>query len=201
MLGTAFALNVFSYSATVVFVPLWARDILDSPEALGLTLGTFAAGALVGTLVFGILAKRLPQYQTFLLGALLAGAPRLFVLGISSNLPLVLAVSLIGGFGLAAVNPILGVAMYERIPDRLQTRVIGLCTTVTFTGVPIGALLGGAAVNALGLRTTLLWAASLCLLVNLAPLVGQRNVSLSPHEPITVPAAAAAVVAPPAQPT
>jgi MFS family permease len=201
MLGTAFALNVFSYSATVVFVPLWARDILDSPEALGLTLGTFAAGALAGTLVFGILAKRLPQYQTFLLGALLAGAPRLFVLGISSNLPLVLAVSLIGGFGLAAVNPILGVAMYERIPDRLQTRVIGLCTTVTFTGVPIGALLGGAAVNAFGLRTTLLWAASLCLLVNLAPLVGQRNVSLSPDEPKPVPAAAAAAVAPPAQPT
>lgn len=180
MLVTVFALNVFSYSATVVFVPIWARDILNSPEALGLTLGTFAAGALAGTLVFGILAKRLPQYQTFLLGALLAGAPRLFVLGISSNLPLVLAVSLVGGFGLASVNPILGVAMYERIPDRLQTRVIGLCTTVSFTGVPIGALLGGWAVNEFGLRTALLWAAALCLLVNLAPLLGQRHVSLTP---------------------
>jgi predicted MFS family arabinose efflux permease len=185
MLVTVFALNVFSYSATVVFVPIWARDILDSPEALGLTLGTFAAGALIGTLVFGILAKRLPQYQTFLLGALLAGAPRLFVLAVSSNLALVLAVSLVGGFGLASVNPILGVAMYERIPDRLQTRVIGLCTTVSFTGVPIGALLGGWAVNEFGLRTALLWAASLCLLVNLAPLLGQRHVSLTPAPAVT----------------
>jgi predicted MFS family arabinose efflux permease len=191
MLVTVFALNVFSYSATVVFVPIWARDILDSPEALGLTLGTFAAGALIGTLVFGILARRLPQYQTFLLGALLAGAPRLFVLAISSNLPLVLAVSLVGGFGLASVNPILGVAMYERIPDRLQTRVIGLCTTVAFTGVPIGALVGGWAVNEFGLRTALLWAASLCLLVNLGALVGQRNVSLT-AAPDGAPAAAAA---------
>ena len=152
MLVTVFALNVFSNSATVIFVPVWARDVLHSPEALGLALGTFAAGALAGTLVFSILAKRLPRYSTFLVGALIAGAPRLFVLGISSNLALVLVVSLIGGFGLASVNPILGVAMYERIPDRLQTRVIGLCTTVAFTGVPIGALAGGWAVNALGLR-------------------------------------------------
>jgi MFS family permease len=164
----------------VIFVPVWARDVLHSPEALGLTLGTFAAGALVGTLVFGILAKRLPHYSTFVVGALIAGAPRLFVLAISSNLALVLAVSLVGGFGLAAVNPILGAAMYERIPDRLQTRVIGLCTTIAFIGVPIGALLGGWAVNAFGLRTALLWAAAMCLLVNLIPLLGQRALSLRP---------------------
>jgi predicted MFS family arabinose efflux permease len=180
MLVTVFALNAFSNSATVIFVPVWARDVLHSPEALGLTLGTFAAGALAGTLVFGILAKRLPHYSTFMVGALIAGAPRLFVLGISSNLALVLAVSMIGGFGLAAVNPILGAAMYERIPDRLQTRVIGLCTTIAFIGVPIGALLGGWAVNAFALRTALLWAATLCLLVNLIPLLAQRGLSLRP---------------------
>ncbi|MFL6164368.1 MAG: MFS transporter [Jatrophihabitantaceae bacterium] len=179
MLVTVFALNALSYSATVVFLPVWARDVLHSPEALGLALGTFAAGALAGTLVFGVLAKRLPRYPTFLLGALLAGAPRLFTLGVSSNLPLVLVVSLVGGFGLAAVNPILGVAMYERIPDRLQARVIGLCTTIAFTGVPIGGLLGGWAVSVFGLRPTLLAAAALCLALNLAPLLGQRRLSLS----------------------
>jgi predicted MFS family arabinose efflux permease len=183
MLTTVFALNVFSNAANVVFLPVWADKVLHSPEALGLTLGVFAAGALLGTLVLGVLASRLPQYLTFLLGALIAGAPRLLVLGLTSNLPLVLVVSLISGFGLASVNPILGVAMYERIPERLQARVIGLCATVCFAGVPIGTFFGGWSVSAFGLRSTLIGAAIGCLLFNLVPLLGRHDLSVT-AEPV-----------------
>jgi predicted MFS family arabinose efflux permease len=179
MLGTVFALNLFANAATLVFIPIWARDVLHSPEALGLALGAFAGGALLGTLAFTIVAERLPQYSTFLLGALISGAPRLFAVGLSSSLAVVLVVSVLAGFGIAAVNPILGTAMYERVPDALQTRVIGLCTTVSFTGVPIGALAGGWAVAEFGLHRSLLGAAVLCLAVNLVPLLGRRSVSLS----------------------
>lgn len=183
MLTTVFALNAFSYAANVVFLPVWADEVLHSPEALGLTLGVFAAGTLLGTLVLGVLAPRLPQYLTFLLGALIAGAPRLFVLGLTSNLPLVLVVSFIGGFGLASVNPILGVAMYERIPERLQARVIGLCTTVCFIGLPVGTFFGGWSVSAFGLHATLIGAAVGCLLFNVAPLLGRRDLSVT-AEPV-----------------
>jgi predicted MFS family arabinose efflux permease len=186
MLTTVFALNAFSYAANVVFLPVWADKVLHSPEALGLTLGMFAAGTLLGTLVLGVLAPRLPQYLTFLLGALIAGAPRLLVLGLTSHLPLVLVVSFIGGFGLAAVNPILGVAMYERIPERLQARVIGLCTTVCFAGLPIGTFFGGWSVSVFGLRSTLIGAAIGCLLLNVAPLLGRRDLSLAAQPAPTV---------------
>jgi len=176
MLATVFALNIFANAANVVFVPVWAREVLHSPEALGLTLGAFAAGALAGTLVFGMVGKRLPRYPTFLVGALVSGAPRLLALGVSSSLAVVLAVTVVGGFGVASVNPLLGVAMYERIPDALQARVIGLCTTIAFTGIPIGALLGGWAVSGFGLRTALLGASGACLVVTLAPLLNRRGV-------------------------
>jgi predicted MFS family arabinose efflux permease len=179
MLATIFAINIFANAATLVFIPVWAREVLHSPEALGLTLGSFAAGALVGTAVFTVLAERLPQYPVFLLGALISCAPRLFVIGLSNSLPLVMAVSLIAGLGIASVNPILGAAMYERVPDALQTRVIGLCTTVSFTGIPIGALAGGWAVTRFGLHSTLIGAGLACLLINLAPLLGQRRISLA----------------------
>ena len=185
MLAVVFVLNVFSNAANVVFLPVWADQVLHSPEALGLTLGVFAAGTLAGTLVLGILASRLPQYLTFLLGALVAGAPRLFALGLTSNLPVVLVVSLLGGFGLASINPILGVAMYERIPDRLQARVIGLCTTVCFAGLPIGTFFGGWSVSGFGLRTTLIGSAACCLLLTVAPLLGRRDVSLTPQPVMT----------------
>lgn len=183
MLGSVFMLNLFANAATLVFIPVWARDVLHSPEALGLALGAFAGGALLGTLVFTMVAERVPQYPAFLLGALISGAPRLFAVGLSSTLPLVLAVSVLAGFGIASVNPILGVAMYERVPDALQNRVIGLCTTVSFTGIPIGALIGGWTVAEFGLRPSLLVAGVLCLVVNLVPLLGARRVSLAPAAP------------------
>jgi len=142
LLGVVFALNVFSSAATMVFIPVWAREVLHSPEALGLALGAFAGGALVGTLLFTVLAERLPQYPAFVVGGLISSVPRLLVLALSDTLSVVIAVSVLAGLGIACVNPILGAAMYQRVPDALQTRVIGLCTTVCFTGVPIGALAG-----------------------------------------------------------
>ena len=180
MLTTVFFLNFFANAATLVFLPLWAKDVLHSPEALGLALGVFAAGALIGTVLFTLVSEKLPQYPAFLVGALVSGAPRLFAVGWSSNEAVVLVVSAISGFAIASVNPILGVAMYERIPDALQTRVIGLCTTVCFLGIPIGAVIGGWSVGAFGLRPTLMGAGVLCLLVNLVPFVDRRPVELKP---------------------
>jgi len=187
MLATVFFLNFFANAATVVFIPLWARDVLHSPEALGLTLGAFAAGALGGTIGFTRLAPRLRQYPAFLIGALVSCAPRLFVLSWSSSLPLVLAVSLSAGIGLAAVNPVLGVAMYERIPDALQTRVIGLSTTLAFLGIPIGAVIGGWAVSGFGLRPSLLGAAGLSLLIGLVPFAALGAVDLPAPQPRVAP--------------
>jgi MFS family permease len=162
----------------VVFLPVWARDVLHSPEALGLALGAFAGGALVGTFVFTVLAERLPQYPAFVVGGLISCVPRLLVLALSDTLSVVIAISVLAGLGIACVNPILGAAMFQRVPDALQTRVIGLCTTVCFTGAPIGALAGGWAVTGLGLRGALLGAVLLCVAVLTGPLLAQRRVEL-----------------------
>ncbi|MEO6699933.1 MAG: MFS transporter [Jatrophihabitantaceae bacterium] len=178
MLATTFMINFFGNAATTVFIPVWARDVLHSPEALGFTLGAYAAGALAGTVIFTVLADRVPRYRVFLIGALISCAPRLLVVGLSSNLALVMLVSVIAGLGIASVNPILGAAMYERVPDGLQTRVIGLCTTVSFMGIPIGALIGGWAVTRFGLHSTLITAAVICLVINSVPLLDQRRITL-----------------------
>lgn len=179
MLSVVFALNVFASAATAVFIPVWARDVLHSPQALGLTLGAYAGGALAGAVLFSMLAERLPQYPTFVVGGLVSCVPRLLVLALSDTLPTVIVVSIIAGVGIASVNPILGAAMFQRVPDALQTRVIGLCTTVCFTGVPIGALSAGWAVSQLGLHNALLAAVALCVAVLTGPLLTQRRVRLN----------------------
>jgi MFS family permease len=178
MLVVVFALNVFATAATVVFIPVWARDVLHSPQGFGATLGAYAGGALVGTVLFTMLAERLPQYPAFVIGGLVSCVPRLLVLALSDSLLVVIAVNVLAGVGISSVNPILGAALYQRVPDDLQTRVIGLCGTVCFLGVPIGALASGWAVTRVGLHTALLGAVALCLAVLAGPLLSRRRMRL-----------------------
>jgi MFS family permease len=181
MFGVVFALNVFSNASTAVFVPLWVADVLRSPAGLGLILGAFSAGALLGNVTFTVLGPRVPRHLAFVVGAAVSGAPRLFALGVSDDLPVVLAVAFGSGIGIAAVNPILGVALYERVPVDLQTRVIGIAGAVAFAGLPLGALLAGWAATEFGLRPALLGAAAVCLAVTLIPLLTPRPADQPTH--------------------
>lgn len=171
MIVMLFALNMFNQASIAVFIPLWVDEVLHTPEALGLVLGTFAAGAVLGAVVFTAISPKLPMYQTFMLGAVLAGAPRLMVLGLTHEVVVVCVVTFLSGVAMAAVNPVVGAMLYERVPPELQTRAFGVCTAITFTGIPIGGVLGGLAVTGLGVDTAILVAGVLCLLATAAPWV------------------------------
>jgi len=162
MIVMLFVLNLFNQTLVAAFIPLWVDENTHTPAALGLLFGAFAAGAVLGSIVFTVLAKRLRMYQTFMLGAALAGAPRLLILGASQDLVLVCAVTFVSGLAMAAVNPVAGAMLYERIPPEVQTRAFGVCMAITFTAVPIGGVLGGLAVAGFGLTPAILVAGVLC---------------------------------------
>ncbi|GIG61193.1 putative drug antiporter protein precursor [Longispora fulva] len=177
-----FASNLFTQAAVVVFVPLWVRDVAHTSTALGLVDGAFAGGVLLGSMVFTLLATRVPQYLAFTLGAILGGAPRLLVLGLSDNLAVVMGVTLLSGVAMCAVNPVYGAALYRRVPAALQTRVFGLVTAVCFSGIPLGGILAGWAVPGFGLTGTVLSFGVVFLVVSLVPLLGVRG-----RDPLGVP--------------
>ncbi|MFY1594224.1 MFS transporter [Micromonospora sp. WMMD737] len=184
MLLVISALNMGVNASVAVYIPLWVADVLRGPAGLGLLLGAFSAGALLGNLLFTAYGPRLPRYLTFVVGAALGGAPRLLVLALSEELAVVLAVTFASGIGIAAVNPLLGVAIYERVPAGLQTRVIGLAGSLAFAGLPLGALLGGWSATALGLAPALLVMAAFSLVVTLLPLLpGLRPGSTAAEAP------------------
>lgn len=174
MLVMTFFANAVNQAHTAIFVPLWVKEVLRSPAALGTVLGAFAAGAVLGNLVFTALAPKLPQYLTFTVALAISGAPRLFALGLSHDLALVLAVTFGCGFAVAAVNPILGAMLYERVPKELQTRVFGLVAAVSFAGFPVGGMLGGWAVNGFGLTAAILLGGGVYLVATAVPLARRR---------------------------
>ncbi|GAA1831964.1 MFS transporter [Luedemannella flava] len=180
--------NLLDHATGAVLVPLWARDVFGSPLGIGLVSAAFAAGAVLGNIVFTYLAPRLPRWAPYTLGFLVCGAPRYVVLAFDGGAWSVGAVSFVGGLGAAALNPILGAVFYERIPERLMARVQGLSTAVAFAGMPLGALLGGW-LGEYGARVALLVVGAMYLAATLAPLFGRfwREMDVRPAPRVPVP--------------
>ncbi|SBT39719.1 MFS transporter [Micromonospora auratinigra] len=190
MLVVVSASNMFANASVAVWIPLWVDRVFGDPAGFGLLLGVFSGGALLGNVLFTMAGTRLPRQATFAVGLTLAGAPRLLALALSDDLAVVLTVTFLSGMAISTVNPLLGAALYERVPEALQTRVLGIAGSVAFLGLPVGALLGGWSVALLGLTPALLVMSVACLLLTVGPLLLTRAQADRPApEPAVSPAA------------
>lgn len=161
--------NLLDMAYAAVFLPVWVRTELGSPLGLGLVSGLFGAGAVLGSAAYAWLGPRLPRRRAFAWCFLIGGAPRFAALALASTLPPVLAVVAVAGLGVGGINPILGAVEFERVPRRLQARVLGAVGALAWAGIPLGGLLGGLAVAGLGLTAALWLAAGAYGLATLAP--------------------------------
>ncbi len=135
--------NLFDAAYSSVLLPLWAAEVVQSPVALGLAAAFFASAAVLGNIVFTIVAPYAPRFLLFAVGFLVGGAPRFFAAAFGEGVWPLYAVSFVAGLGIAAINPILGAVIFERVPGHMQARVQGLTSAVVWAGIPVGALLGG----------------------------------------------------------
>ena len=163
--------NLFDQAYSTVLAPAWAHAVTGSSVVLGMLFGAFGVGAVLGNVVFTAVAPKAPRYLTFVVGFLVCGAPRFFVMVDNDSQAMLYAVAFVSGLGSAALNPILGAVLYERIPAAMQARVLGLGTGLAWAGIPLGGLLGGWAVGRFGLNAALIGFGALYLLVTLVPLV------------------------------
>ena len=163
--------NLVDQAASAVLTPVWAQQVTGSPVVLGALFGVFGIGAVAGNVVLTWLAPRLPRRATYAWSFLLCGAPRLAAMAALSTVSPVLVVMFLAGFGAGGINPILGAVEYERVPAHLQARVLGVVGAMAWVGIPLGALLGGLAVETVGLRPALWVAAAVYLVATLAPFV------------------------------
>ncbi|WP_170222936.1 MFS transporter [Nonomuraea turkmeniaca] len=161
--------NMLDTGVTQVLLALYARDVAHDPRAFGLLAGAVGAGALAGTVGYGAVGERLPRRLTYGLCFLLAGVPRVLVLALGAPFPVALGVTVLSGFAAGAINPILGMLQYDRIPAPLRARVIGTMTAAAYAGMPAGGLLAGTLTELTGLTATLYAFAAVYLLASLPP--------------------------------
>jgi MFS family permease len=163
--------NLLDAAYSSVLVPVFARDVLHSSVALGLLGGTFGGGALVGTVIYGVVGPRLPRWPVYTLAFLVIGGPRFFLLGAAPPMPLILAGCLFAGLLCGAINPVLSAVEFGRIPDAMQSRVFGATAAGCLIGMPVGAVGAGVLVEAFGIRAALFTTGTLYLLTTVAPVV------------------------------
>lgn len=163
--------NLLDAAYSSVLVPVYARDVLHSSVALGLIGGVFGGAALAGTLIYGGVGPRLPRWPVFTAAFLVVGAPRFFLLGAQPPLAVVLTGCAVTGLACGAINPVMTAVYFQRVPDRMQSRVFGTTSAGVMLGMPIGAVGSGLAIDLLGLRATLIATGVLYLVTTLAPLL------------------------------
>ena len=138
-----------------VVTAVFAQEAYGSASDLGLMFGVFGGGALAGALVYSAIGHRLPRRRTFLW--CFTGVP-LAYLALATTPPLPLALVALGFAGLVAgpINPLLFTVTTEIVPSHLRGRVFGAVRGGAWAAIPLGTLLGGVLVGAIGVAATFL---------------------------------------------
>jgi MFS family permease len=179
--------NFLDQGLDAVLIPVWVRERINEPAALGVIGGVAGAALVLGVLLGSWLGPRLPRRAVYAVGYLVGGSPGFFALAAWRTLPPVLVVTACCGLFAGGLNPILGAVQFERVPKQLQARVLGAVKASAWAGVPFGALLAGGLVQSVGLGPTLVSFGAVMFVLTLAPFVfpawKQMNRSPVPAEP------------------
>jgi MFS family permease len=177
--------NAIDAAGMTVLKPVYATRVLEDPSMLGFMVGCFAAGALTGSALFGAFGHRYSGRLMFATCFVLAGAPPYLTMALGAPLPVLLPVLALSGLAAGVLNPMMATAMYGLVPDGMRARVFGATTAGVAASMPLGALLGGLAVEQVGLVPTLGVCGVLYVVLGGSPLVIRSFEGLKPAPPTT----------------
>jgi MFS family permease len=151
--------NLFSNGMMAVYVLYATRELGIGPAVLGIIFAAAGPGALLGAVLAGRVANRFGLGATIIGASFLGGFANLFV-PLASGPDFAVAGVLVGAAFVGGIaNPVYNinqVSLRQAItPDRLQGRMNASMRFIVWGTIPIGALLGGALGDAIGLRPTL----------------------------------------------
>jgi MFS family permease len=182
-----FAISNFAFAAFIVLGPIVFLDHFDHAKAywgIVSTCGSF--GAIVGALASVRFSPRHPLYAAFTASTLVA-VP---IAALAGPLPFP-AIAVAWGFGMGSValaNTWWETSLQRLIPEHVYSRVRSYDVLVSFVFMPIGMIAFGPIAHVLGYEWTLLGAALLAAIANLAVAVspGVRDVEYAPAAPVTI---------------
>ena len=170
-------LNFFNFGFQALFILYVTTYLGVGPGPLGLALGAGALGGVSGALLAGRIGRRIGLGRAYALGLVVFPAALILVPFVTGPLPVVLAMLFVmeffAGLGVMILDINAGAFIQARTPDRIRGRVNGAFRFINMGVRPIGALLGGALGELIGVRETL-------FVVTIASLSGVAWLLMSP---------------------
>jgi MFS family permease len=164
-LASVATVNFFSYAFSALFV-LYSTTFLGfSPGLLGLVLGAAAVGAIVGAVFAARIGRRIGVGPAYAMGLLVFSASWILVPLAQPGWPIEIVAGLVfvsefvGGFGVMILDINAGGIIPARTPHLIRSRVTGAWRFINMGIRPIGAVVGGLAGAAFGVRETMFIAA------------------------------------------
>ncbi|RII19788.1 putative multidrug-efflux transporter [Streptomyces sp. YIM 130001] len=169
--GLVLVTNALDQGGSAVLLPVHAERELGGPAALGLISALWGVGAVVGAFLYGAYGTRFRRWPVFAVCALLIGLPRYATAAFSSETAPLAVVMVCSGIAGGMINPIISTVTFERVPDALRTRVLGVSRAGSMMATPLGGLAAGLLVDGVGLTAAFLAVGGIYFAVTLAPLL------------------------------
>ncbi len=149
--------NLFEQSIFVLLALYVTRDLDLSPATLGLVLSLGAVGALLGSVLANRVRRRMGIGRAYVWAHALDLA--LLLLPVASELPYPAVVMagafILNGVALGLTN-VYSVTLRQTLtPGRLLGRMNASYRFLTYGAIPVGALIGGAVAEAVGVRNAI----------------------------------------------
>lgn len=165
MLAAAVA-NFFAAPIGSVLLPVWVYDHNWTASYLGLVYSGFGGGALVGSLLFASIVRRISRRHLLILYLATLSIP-LMLFGLVSWQPLGVLLAFASGLPLGGVGPLISTVSMERIPEELRGRVWGTSGSISMCAAPLGLLIAGPSAEWLGVNQALIVCGGIFLLLAL----------------------------------
>ena len=147
--------NLLDAAIGAVVLPVYAQRVFDSAIAFGVIVGALGGGAVLSSLAYGAWGRRFSRRWIYVVGFVLT-AVQPWIYAAYPGLTIVIIAAAVAGLGTGPINPIVAAVLLEQVPTSMRGRVLGVVKAGAWIAVPLGVLLGGYLVEALGLRSTLL---------------------------------------------
>jgi predicted MFS family arabinose efflux permease len=156
--------NLFTNALMAVYVLHVTRELNLGPAVLGIIFAVGGPGALLGSFVAGTAANRFGLGATIIGSSLISGLANLLVPLANGPTVAVVGLLMLSAFVGGIMNPVYNinqVSLRQAItPDRLTGRMNASVRFLVWGTIPVGALIGGALGDFIGLWPTLTVAAA-----------------------------------------
>jgi MFS family permease len=152
---TVMITNMLDEAHFAVIYPDYIKHFFGSAVVLGVLVAAFGGAAFAGTLLFGAIGHRLPRRLTFGVCFILISL-RFWIMALVPPLSILIVTNILSGLSAGPLNPIMSTVEQEQVPQEMRARVFGTTTAGVFLGMPLGVILSGYLVQAIGIQASLL---------------------------------------------